>query len=165
MSIDTPEIKERAEQPYVAVKRWIAWTEFPVIADRLPEIIGWLAARGIQPAGAPFFRYVTIGGEQDGEVEAGVPVAAPVEGEGDIYAGVLPPGRYASVTHVGHPDQLAGVTTDLLGWAAEQGLTWDMSEDDEGEHWACRLELYHSDPAEQPDMGKWETELAFKLAG
>ncbi|MFG2002920.1 GyrI-like domain-containing protein [Spirillospora sp. NPDC048911] len=159
-----PEIKERGEQPYVAVKRWISWTEFPVIADRLPEIIGWLAARGVQPAGAPFFRYVTIGGEQDGEVEAGVPVAAPVEGEGDIYAGVLPAGRYASVTHIGHPEQLVSVTTDLLGWAAKEGLTWDMSEDDEGEHWASRLELYHSDPAVQPDMNSWETELAFKLA-
>ena len=27
-----------------------------------------------------------------------------------------------------------------------------------------RLEIYKTDPAEEPDMSKWETELAFKLA-
>jgi hypothetical protein len=28
----------------------------------------------------------------------------------------------------------------------------------------CRLELYKTDPAVEPDMNKWETELAFRLA-
>lgn len=30
--------------------------------------------------------------------------------------------------------------------------------------WGCRLEVYKTDPAEQPDTGKWETELLFRLA-
>jgi hypothetical protein len=29
----------------------------PEIADRLPEAFDWPAARGIEPAGAPFLRY------------------------------------------------------------------------------------------------------------
>jgi hypothetical protein len=30
--------------------------------------------------------------------------------------------------------------------------------------WACRLEMLRTDPAEEPDMHKWETVLLFKLA-
>jgi hypothetical protein len=29
---------------------------------------------------------------------------------------------------------------------------------------ACRLEIYLTDPGKQPDMDKWETQLAFRLA-
>jgi effector-binding domain-containing protein len=88
------------------------------------------------------------------------------EGDGDVRSGVLPAGRYATVTHLGHPDQLIDATAALLDWAAEQGLQWDMSETDDGQRWGgCRLEVYNTDPAEEPDMNKWETELAFRLAG
>jgi effector-binding domain-containing protein len=66
--------------------------------------------------------------------------------------------------HVGHPDELFSATTDLLAWAEEQGLTWDMSETPDGERWGSRLEWYLTDPADEPDMAKWETELAFRLA-
>ena len=29
-----------------------------------------------------------------------------------------------TLTHVGHPSELAAATKALLDWAAEQGLTW-----------------------------------------
>jgi hypothetical protein len=67
------------------------------------------------------------------------------------------------VTHVGHPDELAGVTRGLLDWADQQGLTWDMSPRADGELWGCRLEFYLTDPSAEPDMSKWETQLAFRL--
>jgi hypothetical protein len=35
---------------------------------------------------------------------------------------------------------------------------------DGAERWAARLEEYLSDPADQPDMNQWVTNLAFKLA-
>ena len=57
------------------------------------------------------------------------------------------------------------VTGALLDWAAEQGLTWDMSPADDGERWGGRLEIYLTDPSQEPDMSKWETQLAFRLAG
>ena len=34
-----------------------------------------------------------------------------------------------------------------------------------GERWGCRLEIYLTDSSQEPDMSKWVTELAFKLAG
>jgi hypothetical protein len=73
-------------------------------------------------------------------------------------------GRYATVTYVGHPDGLARVTGELLDWGAAQGLAWDLSTVDGQERWGARLEIYHTDPAVQPDMTTWETELAIRLA-
>ena len=40
-----------------------------------------------------------------------------------------------------------------------------MTETDAGEAWGCRLELYKTDPSAEPDMSRWETELAFRIAG
>jgi effector-binding domain-containing protein len=98
------------------------------------------------------------------EIDNGVPVAAPVDGDGDIIAGVLPAGRYATVMHVGHPSELIEATKALLDWGAEQGLTWDMSPSADGDRWGSRLEIYLTDPREEPDMSKWVTQLAFRLA-
>jgi hypothetical protein len=39
-----------------------------------------------------------------------------------------------------------------------------MSASPEGERWGCRLEIYLTDPREQPDVSAWETQLAFRLA-
>jgi len=81
-----------------------------------------------------------------------------------VVSGVLPAGRYAELTHVGHPSELMAATKALLDWAAEQGLTWDMTPGEGGERWGCRLETYLTDPSQEPDMSKWVTQLAFKLA-
>jgi DNA gyrase inhibitor GyrI len=134
------------------------------IADRIPDVFAWLGARGIEPVGAPFLRYHVIDMERELEIEAGVPVAATVDPARGVISGVLPAGRYAIVTHVGHPDELVDVTGRLLRWAEQKGLRWDVRDSGRGEVWGCRLESYLTDPAEVPDMHRWETELAFRLA-
>jgi effector-binding domain-containing protein len=159
-----PTVEERPAQPYVAIRRTITMQTFPEVADRLPEVFGWLAAQGIAPAGPPFFRYLVIDMERELDVEAGVPVAAPLDGQGDVRGGVLPAGRYALTTHVGHPDELVAVTGAFLEQAAAHGLRWDATATDRGTRWGCRLEVLHTDPAREPDMEKWETQLAFRLA-
>jgi effector-binding domain-containing protein len=159
-----PSIVHRPAQPYVAVAQAVTMRTIPEIADRVPEVFGWLVARGIPPAGPVLFRYNVIDMARDLQMEVGVPVTNAVEGDAEIVSGVLPAGRYATLTHVGHPSELEGVTAALLGWAVRQGLTWDKSNTPDGERWGCRLEWYKSDPAVEPDMTKWETELAFRLA-
>jgi effector-binding domain-containing protein len=160
-----PRVVNRAEQPYVAIRGVVTMRTIPEIADRFPEIFGWLSARGIDPAGAPFLKYNVIDMERQLDIEAGVPVATTVEGSDPIRPGVLPSGRFATVTHVGPFDQLIHVTRDLLDWAAERGLEWDMAQTAAGERWGCRLESYETDPNDEPDMSKWKTVLAFRLAG
>jgi effector-binding domain-containing protein len=159
-----PEIVTRAEQPYVAIRGHVTMAEIAAFAVRTGEVFGWLGARGLVPAGPPFLKYNVIDMARQLEMETGVPVAAPVDGGGEVISGVLPAGRYATVTHVGHPSELMGVTGALLDWAAGQGLTWDVSPDADGERWGSRLEFYLTDPGEEPDMSKWVTQLAFRLA-
>jgi effector-binding domain-containing protein len=158
-----PEIVARAAQPYVGIRQLVTMQTIAQIADRLPEVFGWLDARGIEPAGAPFFKYNVIDMERELDVEVGVPTGAAVPGEGEVFGAVLPAGRYATLTHVGHPDELVTATAVLLAWAAGQGLNWDVVDTAAGERWGCRLEVYNTNPAEEPDMHKWETDLFFRL--
>jgi effector-binding domain-containing protein len=131
----------------------------------MPEVFGWLGQRGSTPAGAPFWKYNLIDMERQLEVEVGVPVGGPMTGDDRVLAGVLPAGKYATLRHVGHPAGLLDATKALPDWAAQQGLSWDVTETAAGERWGGRLEIYETDPAQEPDMDKWETKLAFRLAG
>ena len=160
----TPEIVTRAEQPYVAIRGQMSMAELGAFATRTPEVFAWLGARGLPPAGPPFLKYNVIDMMRQLEVENGVPVAAPADGDAEVVYGILPAGRYATLTHVGHPSELVGATKALLDWAAGQGLAWDMSPGETGDRWASRLEIYLTDPREEPDMSKWVTQLAFRLA-
>src|SRR6185503_5455229 len=112
-----PSVVERSEQPYVGIVNYVSMDTIPEAADRLAEVFAWMHAHGVEMADAPFFKYnvIDMGGEL--EIEVGIPVPTPVEGEGEIVAGTLPAGRYATVRHVGHPEELYQVTADLLAWA------------------------------------------------
>ncbi|MEU3598773.1 GyrI-like domain-containing protein [Streptomyces sp. NPDC006798] len=159
-----PVVADRAEQPYVSFRGSVRMDHFAVIADRLGELIGWAAARGGEFAGAPFFRFRTVDMAGESDVEAGIPLVEPLTAEGDIRTGTLPAGRYVTVVHTGHPDRLFDTITELRAWADREGLAWDMTPLAGGaERWGCRLESYLTDPRVEPDMDKWEIELAFRL--
>jgi effector-binding domain-containing protein len=158
--IDNPTIETRVDQPYAAIPVSVRMEDLGTVVPPLTgRVFEWLAVRGVTPVGPPFWRYVVVDMENEMELETGVAVTTPVEGNGEIRAGVLPAGRYATVVHTGHPDTLVTATGDLLDWADRRGLEWDT----DGRTWGCRLEEYLSDPAEVPDMGRWETRLAFRL--
>ncbi|GAB3950882.1 GyrI-like domain-containing protein [Kribbella albertanoniae] len=154
-----PEIVELAERPYVALRGTVPMDGISAFADRLHEVIGWLAAREIAPNDAPFFKYDVVDMEAGLVMEIGFPVDDLHAGEGEIVTGVLPAGRYATVSHHGHPDGLMDATRDLLAWGEAEGVKWDAH----GDKWTARLEIYLSDPREVPNMADWDTELQFKL--
>ncbi|GAB2615635.1 DNA gyrase inhibitor [Paractinoplanes abujensis] len=159
-----PHIVELGEQPYVGRRETITMTQFARVADHLPTMVTRLGERGVPVSGAPFFRYRVIDMSADLVVEAGIPVATPAMVSAPMFAETLPAGRYVTVSHIGHPDELMQVTARLLDWARDHGLTWDMQPTPTGEVWGCRLEVLRSNPADEPDMHKWRTDLFFKLA-
>ena len=164
MATDGPTALERPPQPYVGTRATVTMDTIGDIADRIPELIGWLGSRHVAPTGAPFLRYLVIDMAHQLVVEAGVPVGVPVHVTSDVFAATLPAGRYAVATHRGHPDGLVAATADLLAWAAAQGLRWDVRDTPAGQAWGCRLEVFRTDPREVPDPTQWETDLVFKLA-
>ena len=142
----------------------LARVEARLLTIEVGEVFGWLDRHGLVPAGPPFFKYNVIDMARELEMEGGVPVATAPDGDDQMVAGVLPAGQYATLIHVGHPSELMAATKVLLDWAAGQGLTWDVTPSEDGDRWACRLENYLTDPGQEPDMSKWVTQLAFKLA-
>ena len=162
---ETPTVVERAAQPYAAIRRQVTMAQLGEVLPPLNgQVFDWLAAHGGEPAGPPFWRYRVIDMAGLLDIEVGVATADPVQPEGDVVTGTLPGGEYVSVEHTGHPDSLMPATKELLDWADHQGLVFDHSEQSDGDHWECRLELYLTDPAEEPNLNAWVTELAFKLA-
>jgi effector-binding domain-containing protein len=160
------QVIQRPAQPYAAIKAQVTMeTIGKTLPELHPRVFAWLGERGIAPAGPPFWKYNVIDMDRGLEVEVGVPVATVVDGDGQVLAGVLASGRYATLRYTGHPEGLFGATASLLKWAEEQNLTWDVTQTPAGERWAARLEIYETDPVTEPDMAKWTTQLAFRLLG
>lgn len=160
-----PEIVKRPERAYAFITFEVGMRQMQKPArEGFPVLFGYLEQSGIAPAGAAFYNYRRIDMASTLDVEAGVLVSRRGEDSGKVRFGTLPKGRYLTVTWHGHPDKLYDVTALLIGWAKERGHRFDVEEQPDGDHFACRLEIYESDPAEEPDMDKWVTVLEFKLA-
>ena len=139
-----PQIQERPEQAYVGIRETVTMETLPGAIDRgFPALFAGLAERGAQPAGPPFIRYLRVGDEI--EVDLGVPVA-----DGDR---ALPGGRWLAAVHVGHFSGLRAAHGELQEWARERGIAWSEF-----------CERYLTDPREEPDSARWETELAYLIA-
>ena len=161
INITEPKLVERSEQHYVAIRKLVTMAEIGPTLPRLSDdVFAWLAEKGIQPSGAVFWRYNVVEMDKKLEIDVAVPVASAVKGDGQIIADVLPAGRYATMLHTGHPAELEEATANLLAWAEKNSIQWKMN----GERWGGRVEWYYSDPAVEPDVTKWETELAFLTA-
>jgi hypothetical protein len=68
-----------------------------------------------------------------------------------------------SLSWTGHYDALEQVTGMLIGWSRLTQQPLDMVEKPDGDHFACRLEIYETDPSTVPDPDDWLTTLTFKL--
>jgi len=163
-STRTYEVRHRAAQPAATVTRTVTMTTMDEVVDEIPPLIDWLAARGQAPSGPAFLRYLVIDMAADLVVQAGVPVAVPVQGDGHVEADVLPAGDYLTTVHVGPYDDLEAVTGELLDHAAGEGLRFDAHPSDAGDVWTSRLEWYETNPVEEPDPARWVTRLELKLA-
>ncbi|NHC44881.1 GyrI-like domain-containing protein [Motilibacter aurantiacus] len=160
-----PEIVHRVETAYVGLSRVVRVDSFAEIADQLPPLISWLQEQGVEPADAPFLRYLTFFEDGRIHVEAGVPVDVPVDvGDTPYSCGALPAGRYVAEVHVGSFEGLADATARALEWGSEQGLAWDRDAAPGQESWGCRLEAYEADPLREPDPSRWRTRVLLRLA-
>ena len=161
-----PIFEDRPAQSYAYIDFTVTMQEMQKpAAEGFPALFGWLAKHGVTPVGAAFYNYRRIDMARTLDVEAGVPVERMGEGDETVRFGTLPAGRYVVVTHTGHFDGLYDATSKLIGWARDNGVQWDMEARPDGDHFACRLEIYESDPDEEPDPAKWVTQLAFKVKG
>ena len=161
--ISKPKIDERQAQNYVGIRTQATGKQVgKVIPKLIGELSTWLAKQGAAPAGAPFNRFHIINMEGNMEIEIGFPVATAMKGDERVSPGVIPAGRYASLVYSG----VTGYTGNkaLIEWAVKNGVKWDRWDEPNGDAFRSRVEFFLTDPAEQPDRKKWETEVAIKLA-
>jgi effector-binding domain-containing protein len=159
-----PEISTRDEQYYVYVPFTVTMQQMQRPANEgFPQIFEYIRAHGLTPVGDAFYNYRRINMADTLDVEAGIAVESPGPDAGRVRNGTLPAGRFVGLSWHGHPDKLMDVTALLIGWLKETRQHLDVAENADGDHFACRLEIYESDPADVPDMNEWVTRLAFKL--
>lgn len=162
MSMMTPPtIVKRRATPYLAIAREAVIPFGAVISKTMPKVDRWLAKNGVEH-GPAIFRYNRIKMPELG-MEFGFVLPRKHAGDGDIVAGVLPAGRYATVTYWGPYRHLINVTATLIGWAKECGHAFDMTTGRDGQHFASRFELYENGPQDEPDPDKLETSIFIKL--
>ena len=159
-----PETITRPAQAYAFIKYTVPMDKVLQPADEgFPVLFATLAEQGIAPVGPAFYNYRRIDMATTLDIEAGVAVAQAGTPTDRVQFGTLPAGRFVSLAWHGHPNKLEPVTGVLIGWVRQSGQVLDMEERSDGDHFACRLEIYVTDPDDEPDMDKWVTELAFKL--
>lgn len=159
-----PEITERAAQTYVYVPFTVTMQQMQKPANEgFPQVFDYIARHGLTPMGDAFYNYRRINMADTLDVEAGIAVERAGPEEGAVKVGTLPGGRFMGVSWHGHPDALEKVTGVLIGWSNLTQQPFDQWSEGKDDHFACRLEIYESDPVEVPNMDDWVTRLAFKL--
>ena|SRR5690348_8625192 len=160
-----PQIQERAAQHYAAIPATVTMDGLSgAIDSAYSELFPWLASQGIPPAGPPLIRYLVIDMAGELQVEMAVPVATPITGSGRIQPGALPAGRYVVLRHTGPYDGLVASNAALQRWAQEQGIEFDTWDTARGSAWRSRSEHYLTDPSQEPDPAKLETDIAYLIA-
>ena len=149
-----PEFKiEKVEEQHVATIR-VQCKPSEIsrnLAVILPEVMMYLTREGIQPTGAPFSRYHSVGEIMD--MEAGMPVKEPVVGTDRIKARTLPAGRVVVGWHIGPYDQLAKTHEQMGAWIEARGL----------ESLDGQWEVYWTDPGVEPNSSKWRTQIFWPI--
>ena len=159
--IEGPAVVARDERHCAGIRVVTPFRGLFAVRDQLmKELYAWLDERGVAH-GLPFFRLHVIDMDGPMDVEVGVLTDDPVPGDDRVRAGVLPAGRYATFTYVGHGRR---ANRTLLEWVRDRGLALDRADDPAGDRFACRYEAYLSDPRSERMKTRWRIELAIRLA-
>lgn len=140
---------EREVQPVASIRMKIAPNEIAtVLAVLLPEVHAHLTAIGAKLAGPPFSRYHAWS-DTEIDIEAGIPVAAPIEPKGRVVNSSLPAGKTLTAWHIGPYEGLHAAHEALRATMTAKKLR------ERGGPW----EVYFTDPGMVPDQSKWRTQL------
>jgi effector-binding domain-containing protein len=158
-----PKLEYRQEQHYVAIRTAVPIPFGKYLPPLWDEVNRWLKNKGVMTAGPAIIRYLTTDMSKKLDIDVGFVVDKPMSSDDRIIADVLPEGRYAVLLYTG-PYKGKGVfkaTVALLDWAKENNIVWNTSTKNNVEWWNGRTEFYLTDPENEPDTKKYQTELAF----
>ena len=147
------ETRQIDAQPILGIRATVTMEKIgEVMGPLFGEVYGYIQQSGQEPAGMPFSIYYSMDSDTI-DLECGMPVTSPMEGEGRVKAGELPGGTVATVTHMGPYEALRQTWAALTEWMGAQGLQ------PAGAPW----EVYVTDPGAEPDQSKWRTDIFFPV--
>lgn len=162
--ITEPRVEDRDERHYVAIRATVSMEE---IVERLPPLIPqvheWLSARGKEPDGALFFRYLRLDEGKRLDVEVGLPVREPLNGDDEVRPGSFPAGRYLVARFKGPYDGLPRAWPVFEEWRERHGLEEAGQQDREDAEQGTRAEHYLVGPPDDSNPENWETELVVRV--
>jgi effector-binding domain-containing protein len=158
--ISPPRIEYREEKHTVGIRMHAPFKGMFAEADkRLKELRVWVKRHDIADEGPFFSRYHVIDMNGFMDLEVGFMVSTPLAGDERVKPGILPAGRYATLTYSG--SGLRG-NKALIEWARENGVVWDRWDDPAGDAFRCRYETYTTHVRLVPRKTK-DVELAIKV--
>jgi effector-binding domain-containing protein len=161
-TIGKPKIDRRPKQVYMGIRTIAPFKGMSKVIDRISkELNAWVNDQDIKPSGPPFLRFHVIDMRGFMDIEFGFPVRRALPGDGQVQAGVLPAGRYASLIYSG-----GGISGNraLIEWVRAQGMDFDRWDTEQGDNFRGRYETYLTDPKIEPRKSRWQIEVAIKLA-
>lgn len=148
------ERKDLEETPFLHQRRRVTQAEISeALGEMFPAAFQYAMQHGLELAGPPTARYsdMSPGGMT---LEAGMPLAATVQPEGDdLICSELAGGATAVTVHKGPYDTIHEAHTAMEKWFAEQGLAPG----------GPPVEMYVTDPGEVPDPAEWLTEIRWPI--
>jgi effector-binding domain-containing protein len=144
-----------AAQPVATIRLEIDATKVSAtLAQLLPEVGRAISGQKVEIIGPPFSRYHVIDAARGTiDLEAGIPVRAPIQPSGRVKPSELPAGRAATTWHVGSYHQLQQSYDRLAAWMDGEALT------ERGGFW----EIYWTDPGLEPDPSTWRTQILWPV--
>ena len=131
------EITPRSAQPVLAVRTHTAVQDLPAFLGRaFGAVAQYLGEQGLEPAGPPYAAYHNMDMENL-DVEAGFPVTKALASRGEVQAGEMPAGRYASCLFTGAYSDMPPAYEALTQYVKDQGC----------EPTGVSYEVYMNDPA------------------
>jgi effector-binding domain-containing protein len=143
------EIRRLEPQPYACIAATTTPREVGAMLRRiLSEVQEYVARNSLEPVGQPLARYYRY--ERDVvEMDAGIRVTTPGEGDGTVTVNELPGGDVAVALHIGSYRTLRGTYDALAAWLEREGRTPREAP------W----ELYITDATTEPDPARRQTEI------
>ena len=145
----TPEIIQTKAQEAAVIRLTIPRSEMmKVFGPAVGELMGALAAQGVEPVGAVFAHHLKMTPDSF-DFELGVKVSSPVKATGRVKPGQLPAVKVARTVYSGPYEGLPSAWGEFDKWMKANG-------NKQAENlW----EVYSVGPQASPDSTNWRTEL------
>lgn len=159
--IGEPKIYKRDLVHYMSIRIQAPFRGMFAEVDKLrKELAKWFKVKEIESHGHSLLRYHIIDMEGMMDIEYGTVVDIPLLGDNRVKSASLPSGHYASLIYSRYA--LRG-NKALLDFIKDNKLPIDRWDDENGDAFSCRFEMYLTDPKIEHRKSKWNVEVAIKL--